>query len=73
MVKVKELLERLEQNHVKYVIIGGIAAIAHGSAYLTYDIDICYSRGEDNIKKLAEVLAFFNPKLRGAPPDLLLS
>lgn len=46
------------------------AAVLHGSAYVTADLDICYSRDKENLKKLATALVPFNPALRGAPTDL---
>ena len=55
---------------VEFVVIGGWAAIFHGSAHVTNDLDICYSRDKENLRKLAEVLAFYNPRPRGFPDDL---
>jgi predicted nucleotidyltransferase len=55
---------------VRFVIIGGVAASAHGFAYLTYDLDLCYDRAPDNIERLAKALEPYHPRLRGAPDDL---
>jgi len=41
-----------------------------GSAYLTEDLDFCYSRSERNIQNLAKALALYHPRLRGAPQGL---
>jgi hypothetical protein len=38
------LLRELVKHDVDFVVIGGLAMIAHGSAYVTRDLDICYSR-----------------------------
>ena len=46
------------------------AAIAHGSARLTSDVDIVYSRHAENIRNLVAALQNHQPYLRGAPPDL---
>lgn len=51
-------------------MIGGAAAVLQGSAYVTSDLDICYSREKENLEKIATALAPFNPSLRGAPRDL---
>ncbi|MGH7834766.1 MAG: nucleotidyltransferase, partial [Candidatus Binatia bacterium] len=67
---VEDLLKELHRLDVEFVIIGGMAAVAHGSAYLTLDLDLCYSRKKENFQKLAEALTSFHPRLRGAPPDL---
>ena len=71
--KVESLLKELHRREVEFVIIGGMAAVVHGSAYLTVDLDLCYSRKSENLEKLAQALAPFHPLLRGAPPDLPFS
>ena len=70
VLKVEDLLKELHRLGVEFVIIGGMAAVAQGSAYLTLDLDLCYSRKKENLEKLAEALASYEPHLRGAPPDL---
>ena len=64
------ILRRLQADGVRFVLIGGLAAKAHGSPTLTVDIDICYARDRDNLERLAAVLRELGAKLRGAPPDL---
>ncbi|OGC00788.1 hypothetical protein A2V82_04065 [candidate division KSB1 bacterium RBG_16_48_16] len=66
----KRLIPILVHHQVKFVIIGGVAAIVHGSARLTFDLDVVYARGEENIMRLVQALAPYSPYLRGAPPDL---
>ena len=61
--KVETLLKELHRLEVEFVIIGGMAAVAHGSAFLTADLDLCYSRTIGNLEKLAEALAPFPPQL----------
>jgi hypothetical protein len=55
---------------VEFIVVGGVAAILHGSARATYDVDFIYSRTEENIQRLANALAPYNPYLRDAPPGL---
>ena len=55
---------------VEFVIIGGLSATFHGSARVTYDLDICYSRTKDNLRRLAGALAPYHPRPRGFPPGL---
>jgi len=66
----KKLFEQLHRYAVKYVLVGGMAAVAQGSSYLTADVDLCYARDEDNLERLTQALAPFHPRLRGAPSDL---
>src|ERR1700723_172754 len=64
------LLTALAQHQVDFIVIGGAAAIAHGSARLTQDLDIVYERSPENLSRLVAALASHNPYLRGAPPGL---
>ena len=60
----------LHEADVALVLIGGAAMTAHGSAYVTDDLDLCYESTRDNIEKLVKALAPHHPRLRGAPIDL---
>jgi predicted nucleotidyltransferase len=64
------LIERLSAERVEFIIIGGVAAIIHGSAHTTVDLDILYRRTPENIERLASALAPIHPYLRGAPEGL---
>jgi predicted nucleotidyltransferase len=64
------LIRLLAQHNVEFILIGGAAATAHGSARLTQDLDIVYRRTPENIARLAECLGTYHPYLRGAPPAL---
>jgi len=66
----QRLLEALVGGNVEFVIIGGVAAVAHGSAHVTVDLDIVYRRTPENLARLAAALAPHAPYLRGAPPGL---
>jgi predicted nucleotidyltransferase len=64
------LVGTLVDAEVEFVIVGGLAATVHGSARLTQDIDIVYSRDDANLARLASALEPFAPYLRGAPTGL---
>jgi predicted nucleotidyltransferase len=66
----RELLARLSDAGVEHVVIGGLAVITHGHVRATLDLDICYARTPENIKRLVAALAPIHPRLRGAPPEL---
>lgn len=70
MTDFERLLTVLTRADVEFVVIGGFAATAHGSAHLTVDLDVVYRRTADNICRLADALAPLEPYLRGAPPGL---
>ncbi|MGD9854221.1 MAG: nucleotidyltransferase [Planctomycetaceae bacterium] len=65
-----EILRLLRNAGVDFVLIGGGAALAHGSAYVTYDVDVVYRRSPENLECLVAALKPHNPYLRGAPPGL---
>jgi len=54
----------LARDEVRFVIIGGIAAIAQGSVRDTDDLDICYDPAPDNAAKLVNILNRWNARLR---------
>lgn len=64
------LIDALVDAEVRFVIIGGLALVAQGSAHITQDIDIAYTRDAENLQALTSALAPFHPTLRGAPPGL---
>ena len=64
------LLSKLVHSKVRFIVIGGAAAIAHGSPRLTLDLDVVYQRDPGNIGLLVEALRDCEPYLRGAPPGL---
>ena len=70
MTDFKQLLRLLTDNEVEFIIVGGAAATAHGSARLTFDLDIVYKRSKENIARLVNALRPLDPYLRGAPPGL---
>lgn len=70
MINFLQALKALRDAGVEFVVIGGAALVAHGSAQATQDLDICYERTRENIRRLVSALAPFHPRLRGAPSDL---
>jgi hypothetical protein len=66
----KEILAVLLAHEVDFVLIGGLAGVAQGSAYPTYDVDIAYARDRTNLERLAAALQELGATLRGAPKNL---
>lgn len=65
-----DLIATLVAGSVEFILIGGAAAIAHGAARLTLDVDVAYRRSRENCERLAAALAPYEPYMRGAPPGL---
>jgi len=66
----RRIFEVLTAGKVDFIVIGGVAAIAHGGATSTYDVDVVYARDRTNIQRLVTTLEPYKPYLRGAPPGL---
>ena len=60
----------LVRHEVDFVLIGGMAGAARGSAYITLDLDVAYARDRTNLERLADALRELEATLRGAPSDL---
>jgi predicted nucleotidyltransferase len=65
-----EILPLLNRHGVDFILIGGGAAITHGSARATFVVDVVYDRSAENLQRLVAALADQAPYLRGAPQGL---
>jgi hypothetical protein len=70
MTEFETAIQTLCDAEVDFVVIGGLSATLHGSARVTYDLDICYSRAPLNLRRMAKALAPFHPRPRGFPNEL---
>jgi hypothetical protein len=52
----ERILAVLEEHGVRYVLIGGFAAVIHGSPYVTNDVDIVPDPSMDNLARLSRAL-----------------
>jgi hypothetical protein len=64
------IVRHLLAHQVEFVVVGGLAMVAHGSADLAKDLDVCHNRTAGNLAELSAALAPLHPSLRGAPPGL---
>lgn len=65
-----QLLQRLADAGLEFVLVGGFAAVSHGSFQLTRDVDICAVLTETNVAKVREALRDWNPRHRMTPQKL---
>lgn len=70
MTQFDELLRVLASAGVEFILIGGVAASAHGAARTTLDLDVVYRRSPENFARIVSAFAAHKPYLRGAPPGL---
>ena len=59
-----EVLRILNEEGVHYVLIGGLAAVLHGSSLPTQDVDILPLRESDNLERLSGALARMGARIR---------
>jgi predicted nucleotidyltransferase len=64
------MLDELARREIRFVLVGGFAALAHGSSYLTNDLDVCYDPAEENLLRLLELLSAWEAYPRGWEPGL---
>ena len=62
--KAHEILECLERHQVRYVLIGGLGAVLHGSPIPTLDADICPARDLENLERTAAALVELGARIR---------
>jgi folate-dependent phosphoribosylglycinamide formyltransferase PurN len=59
-----EICAVLSEEGVEFVVLGGFAAIIHGSPLPTEDIDVIPSRSGANLERLATALKRLEAKIR---------
>lgn len=64
------LLRRLSDAGLDFVIVGGFAAVTHGSSYVTRDVDVCLILSPENVAKLRKAIADLHPVHRMTPRKL---
>jgi hypothetical protein len=64
------LLRSLAAGRVDFILVGGLAANAHGSVRTTSDLDIVYSRAAANLERIAE-LELLRDRVPDPPPTPL--
>ena len=65
----KEFIELLNDNRVKYLVVGGYAVAFHGHPRYTRDMDIWIELSPDNADKILDALKEFGFGSLGLKPD----
>jgi hypothetical protein len=68
--RVRPLLRALVGRGVDFVVIGGVAMIAYGSARFTKDLDVCFAPDPTNLDLLGGVLVDLDATLRGVDEEV---
>lgn len=56
MVRFREILKLLSEQGLDYVVIGGVAAVLHGSPMGTLDVDVCIAINDQTLPKILDAL-----------------
>lgn len=62
--RIAAVCQVLHEHEVAFVIIGGVAARLHDTGHATVDVDVCPSRTEDNLDRLANAVRALSARLR---------
>jgi predicted nucleotidyltransferase len=64
----QRLLQRLDDAGIEFVLVGGYAAMLHGSSLLTRDVDVCAVLTPDTIERLRDAFREMHPVHRLSSP-----
>jgi predicted nucleotidyltransferase len=59
----EQILSVLAEHGVRCILIGGFAAVIHGSPYLTTDVDVVPADDRDNLERLSDALRAMNARV----------
>jgi len=62
----QNILAVLDRRGVRYVLIGGLAAILHGAPHVTTDVDVVPQESRDNLDRLSAALKELHARIRVA-------
>jgi hypothetical protein len=66
MASTLDLIQHLNEHHVRYVLVGGMACVVHGAQTVTQDVDICAPLTPENLSGLIAALATAHSRFRTA-------
>jgi hypothetical protein len=65
MLEIDRLVAALNQHHVQFIIVGGMAVAAHGFVRATKDLDVVPSSDRVNLVRLAQALSELGARIHG--------
>jgi len=68
-----DLMLRLLREQVDFVVIGGVAAVLHGAAYVTRDLDIAAPINMENVSRLWRAIGDLHPRWAIVPKHPLVA
>ena len=71
-VELSSILEELLKANIKFILVGGLAAVIQGAPITTLDVDIVYDRSVENIAKLLAFLKSIDALYRRPDDKVIL-
>lgn len=65
--KLTSVLRDLARREIRFILVGGLAAVLHGAPVHTYDVDVVYCRQPENIRRLLDFLTDADAIFRTQP------
>jgi len=66
----RAIFQTLDRHGVHYVLIGGLAAVLHGAAHVTTDVDVVPKDARENLRRLSDALKELHARIRvSGEPD----
>jgi hypothetical protein len=66
----RAIFAALDRHGVRYIVIGGLAAILYGAAHVTTDVDVVPQDARDNLERLSAALNELHARIRvSGEPD----
>lgn len=66
-----QLIRRLTEHQVQFVLIGGMAASAHGSPVISLDVDVVAPLDDQNMQKILDAVKDLRPHWRFRPDKFI--
>ncbi len=67
----RQILERLDEHGVEYVVVGGVAAVLRGAPITTFDFDALVKIDPANAERLVDALRALDARYREHPDEIV--
>src|SRR4051794_36995689 len=64
------LLQKLAEQELDFVVVGGFCCVYHGVPMATFDLDICCSFDSESLRKIERAVSNLHPFHRLTPQKL---
>jgi len=65
--RIRSIFETLLRHQVRFLVVGGVAAVLRGAPVSTFDVDIVHSTEPENVVRILDVLEDLDARYRFRP------